>query len=79
MVNAMPAGQYIKYLKSAKMLRAEMRMQDIETASFPHMKKQDDRDKIMREVKRASEQFLFAPLKDFAEVAANFAKGLKNG
>ncbi len=78
MVNAMPASEYLRFCKSAKMLFAEMRLADIETACFPNYKDESTRDKVMRKLHHQSTQFLFQPIKDFAEVAANFAKALKN-
>lgn len=79
MIGKMAASDFIRYFKSAKMLQAENRMINIESISFPHYSSQDDREKVMRNLTSASKQFLWEPMKDFAEVAANFAKRLKNG
>lgn len=78
MVQRLPASEYIRFAKSAKMLEANQRMSDIESSSF-HAFEQKHRDNVMRNLKRASKQFLFEPLKDFSEVAANFAQRLKDG
>lgn len=78
MVNRMAASEYIRFYKSARMLQAENAMVDIQSASFPHYK-QEDQTKVMRDLKSKSTQFLHKTLKDFAEVAANFAKRLSDG
>jgi hypothetical protein len=77
-VQNMAASEYVRFLKSARMLQAENAMIDIQSSSFPSYK-EDDQKKVMRDLKRASTANIFRPLKDFAEVAANFAKRLKDG
>jgi hypothetical protein len=75
-VKKMPAGDYIRFLKSARMIFAETQMVDIQSASF-HTYKESDRSKIIRELKSSAKRFLFEPLLDFQTVAMNLAKRLK--
>ncbi len=78
MLQAMPAGEYVRFFKSAHMLSCQKRITDIEAASF-HTYKDGDRDKVMRSLKKGATEFLFMPVKDFAEVAKSFAKAMTNG
>ncbi len=78
MVKRMPASQYVQFFKAAKMLFAEKRLTDVETASFTSYKS-DDQDKVIRNIQKAAKQFLFEPLTDFKDFAASVAKRLTNG
>ncbi len=78
MVQAMPASEFIRFSRASRMLAASNQINAIEAGSF-HSYKEKSRDEVMRGLKRASTQYLFTPLKDFKDVAANFAKRLKDG
>lgn len=78
MVNNMPASEYVRYFKSARMLQAENAIVDIQSTSFPSYD-EATRTKVMRALNKQAKQFLFEKVKDFAEVAANFAKRLSDG
>lgn len=77
-VNALPYSEFIKYLKAATMLQASKQMVDIQSAAF-HTYKKEDRVKVMRSLKQASQRFMHKGLKDFKDVASNFAKRLAGG
>lgn len=79
MVMRMPASEFIQYLKAAKMLFAEKRLGDIETASFAHFKKDEDRQRVMRHLERASREFIRESLTNFADFAADVARKLVPG
>jgi hypothetical protein len=77
-IRNMAASEYVRYFKSARMIQADHAILDVQTSSFPHYSK-DDQTKTMRLLKDRSTQFLHKKVKDFAEVAANFAKRLTDG
>lgn len=77
-VNSMQASEYVRFLKSARMLQADGAILDVQSASFPHYSK-DDQTKTMKLLHKRSSEFLHKKVKDFAEVAANFAKRLTDG
>ncbi len=79
MVNAMPTSEFLRFSRSAKMLFAQQQLSNIEAASFHAFSKDDDRNKTMRNLKSQSERWLWQPVKDFKDVAANFAKALNRG
>lgn len=78
MVMAMPASEYIRFLKSAQILFAEKRLTDIETASFPHFQKNEQRDEVIRGLTKVTKGFIFEGVADFATFAANFAKRMNH-
>lgn len=78
MVQAMPGSEFIRYFRASKMLAADGQMRAIEASSF-HAFKESHREAVMRELKSLSKRWLFEPLKDFKEIAANFAKRLQDG
>lgn len=77
MVNAMPASEYIRFFKSARMLFAEKRLTDIETASFPHYTENKQREDVMRSLSRAAKAFLYEGVTDFAKFAATMAEKMR--
>lgn len=78
MVSQMAASEFVRFLKSAKMIQAEQRQIDIESASFPYFK-DDHREKVMRDLRKAAKQYLFEPLVDFKDFAASIARAMTNG
>lgn len=78
MIDDLPLSEYFKYFKSAQMLLARNRIAAIQSSSF-HAYTEKSRDDVMRTLKHESDRYLFKPLKDFREVAKNFAERLKSG
>jgi hypothetical protein len=77
MVKAMPYSEFVQYFKCAKMLNAGERLQLIEATSF-HAYKKEEREKIIRRLKIATDEFLGKVAKDFGAVASNLAKRMLN-
>lgn len=74
----MPYSEYNRALKCAVMLEAKEGLAFINYANFGDFEKKS-REDIQRNLKEASEFYLFKPLLDYKDVVANLARKLKGG
>jgi hypothetical protein len=77
-VYALPYSDFIRFYKCASMIEAKNSLADIQNASF-HTYNKQDREKVIRGLKKAMSAFMHRELKGFAEVVANFTKKVNRG
>lgn len=68
----------MRLIKAMHMIEARMSLSRINEANFADFEPKV-RDNIQRELRDIAERYLFRPLLDYKEVAANLARKLANG
>lgn len=77
-VESMPYADYIRALKCMIMLDAREGLAEINYANFADFDSKY-RDSVQRSLKQQAELYLWRPVLDFKEVAANLARKLAGG
>jgi hypothetical protein len=77
-VQRMPYSDFVVLFKCASMLSAREKLATINLTNFAHIK-EDERVKILRELKSGAVEFIEQRVKDYREVLGNLAKRVLNG
>ena len=78
-IECLSYNTFLRYYKSISIIESQKALLDLNVSMFPHLKKQHDRSRIIRELKKQGFQMIDkgeAVLKSYREVVANIARKL---